>query len=234
MCTSEMAPRSFARATTSWSSFARASFVSTALLNSKRPVVVTVITAGFLGGSGFATGLGSGAGGGGAGFAATGGGGGAGLATGSGAGAGFSGSLAQLATRTASAARKRVADFTWSLLRFLVCHVAPNLITTDAADTSVFREKTDACVIKFRPQADGKFRQGNAADLARRGDAALVSRLRHERDRRARPARRARRPEAGPSPRALRHARGQQRLEPALCEVRADRGRRAGQVPPAR
>src|SRR5262247_3844023 len=118
MCTSEMAPRSFARATTSWSSFARASFVSTVLLNSKRPVEVNVITAGFLGGSGFATGWG--AGGGGAGLAATGGGGGAGWATGSGAGAGFSGSVVQLATpiatSAASAGRKRVAVFTWCLL----------------------------------------------------------------------------------------------------------------------
>jgi hypothetical protein len=82
-------------------------------------VEVTVITAGFFGGSGLATGLGSGAGGGGAGFA-TGGGGGAGFAAGSGAGAGFSGSLAQPARPSATArpsgTRNAVAVFTWSLL----------------------------------------------------------------------------------------------------------------------
>ena len=80
----------------------------------------------------------------------------------------------------------------------------------------------------------GSVRQRNAADQPRRGDAALVPRLRDERDRRARAARCARRPEAGASPRAVRDARGQQRLEPALREVRAHRRRGDGQVPPAR
>ena len=79
-----------------------------------------------------------------------------------------------------------------------------------------------------------QFRQRNAADLPRRGDAALVPRLRDERDRRPRAAGRPRRPETGAPPRAVRDARGQQRLEPALREVRAHRRRRDGQVPPAR
>ena len=68
----------------------------------------------------------------------------------------------------------------------------------------------------------------------RRGDAALVPRLRDERDRRARVARRARRPEAGAPARAVRDARAEQRLEPAVQEERAHRRRRDGQVPPAR
>jgi hypothetical protein len=75
---------------------------------------VTEVTAGFLGGSGFATGLGSGGFGAGVGVA-TGAGGGAGLATGSGAGAGFSGSLAQPASRKPNATSSAVAVFTWLL-----------------------------------------------------------------------------------------------------------------------
>ena len=57
------------------------------------------MTAGFFGGSGFATGLGSGAGVG----VATGAGGAVGFAAGSGAGAGFSGSLAQPASKKPNA-----------------------------------------------------------------------------------------------------------------------------------
>ena len=49
-----------------------------------------------------------------------------------------------------------------------------------------------------------------------------------------RAARRARRPEARASPRAVRHARARQRLEPRLQEVRARRRRRHRQIPPAR
>ena len=48
------------------------------------------------------------------------------------------------------------------------------------------------------------------------------------------PAGRARRPETGPPPGAFRDARVEQRLEPALREVRPHRRRGAGQVPPAR
>jgi hypothetical protein len=57
-----------------------------------------VITEGFFGAAGFATGAGAGAGAGGAGCATGAGGGGAGFATGAGGGAGFSGSLAHAAT----------------------------------------------------------------------------------------------------------------------------------------
>ena len=84
-----------------------------------------------------------------------------------------------------------------------------------------------------RPR-NGTVRQRNSADQPRRGDAALVSRLRHERDRGPRAPRRARRPEAGPPPGAVRDARGEQHLEPAVREVRAHCRRSAGQVPPAR
>ena len=72
------------------------------------------------------------------------------------------------------------------------------------------------------------------ADLDRDGDAQLVHGLRHERDRRARAARRARRPQAGAPPHPVRAARPQQRLEPAVPQVRAHRRRRDRQVPPAR
>ena len=77
-------------------------------------------------------------------------------------------------------------------------------------------------------------RERNLAHQPRRGDAAVVPRLRDERDRRPRPARCARRPEAGASARAVRDARAEQRLEPALQEERAHRRRRDRQVPPAR
>ena len=85
-----------------------------------------------------------------------------------------------------------------------------------------------------RKASHDPIRQGNAADQSRGGDAAFLPRLRDERDRRPRPPRCARRPEAGASPRPVRDARGQQRLEPALQEERADRRRRDGQIPPAR
>ncbi len=80
----------------------------------------------------------------------------------------------------------------------------------------------------------GSIRQRNPAGQPRRGDAPLLPRLRDERDRRAGAARCARRAEAGAPARAVRHARGQQRLEPALREVRPRRRRGARQVPPAR
>ncbi len=88
--------------------------------------------------------------------------------------------------------------------------------------------------VRVDPPRNGTVRQRNPADQPRRGDAALVSRLRHERDRGPRAPRRARRPEAGPPPGAVRDARGEQHLEPAVREVRAHRRRGAGQVPPAR
>ncbi len=83
-------------------------------------------------------------------------------------------------------------------------------------------------------RAHDPIRQGNAAHQPRRGDAAFVSRLRDERDRRPRPPRCARRPEAGPSPCAIRDERAEQRLEPAVQEVGPHRRRRHRQVPPAR
>src|SRR6185436_20164218 len=81
---------------------------------------------------------------------------------------------------------------------------------------------------------NGTLRQGNAPGQSRRGDAPVVPRLRDERDRGARAARCARRPEAGAPPGAVRDARVEQRLEPRLREMRARGGRGAGQVPPAR
>ena len=73
----------------------------------------------------------------------------------------------------------------------------------------------------------GAVRQRNPPGKPRSRDAAFLPRLRDERDRGARAAGRARRPEAGASARAVRDARGEQRLEPALREVRARRRRRA-------
>ena len=69
---------------------------------------------------------------------------------------------------------------------------------------------------------------------AREGDALLVPRLRDERDRRARAARRPRRAQAGPPARALRDARPRPAAEPRLPQVRLHRRRGDGQVPPAR
>ena len=69
---------------------------------------------------------------------------------------------------------------------------------------------------------------------AREGDALLVSRLRDERDRRARAARRPRRAQAGAPARALRDARPRPAAEPGVPEVRVHRRRGDGQVPPAR
>ena len=69
---------------------------------------------------------------------------------------------------------------------------------------------------------------------AREGDAHLVPRLRDERDRGPGAARRARRPQAGAPPRALRDARPRPAAEPAVPQVRLHRRRGDGQVPPAR
>jgi hypothetical protein len=68
----------------------------------------------------------------------------------------------------------------------------------------------------------------------RRRDAPVLPRLRHERDRGARAAGRARRPQAGASARAVRDARTRQRLQQAVQEVGARGRRRDRQVPPAR
>src|SRR6266446_4297855 len=115
----------------------------------------------------------------------------------------------------------------------------PNLSTRARPDTTLFRGKSEASHDKISPFPDALFRpfsgvrvdpprngtvrQRNPADQPRRGDAALVSRLRHERDRGPRAPRRARRPEAGPPPGAVRDARGEQHLEPAVREMRAHR-----------
>ena len=72
------------------------------------------------------------------------------------------------------------------------------------------------------------------ADHHRRGDAPLLPRLRHERDRGARAARCARRPEAGAAPHPLRDEGRRLRLDAAVPQVRAHRRRRDGQVSPAR
>ena len=78
------------------------------------------------------------------------------------------------------------------------------------------------------------FRPRYLDDHDRRGDAALVSRLRDERDRVARPARRARRAEAGASPHPLFDADERQCLEPRLSQIGAHRRRRDRQIPSAR
>ena len=72
------------------------------------------------------------------------------------------------------------------------------------------------------------------ADHHRRGDAALLPRLRHERDRGARAARCARRAEAGATAHPLRDEGRRLRFDAALPQVRAHRRRRDGQVSPAR
>src|SRR6185295_432310 len=58
-----------------------------------------------------------------------------------------------------------------SSLSFLVCRAAPNLIIAYTPNTSVFREKTDGCMIKRGGEADRKCRQGTAPDRARVADA---------------------------------------------------------------
>ncbi len=71
-------------------------------------------------------------------------------------------------------------------------------------------------------------------DPHRGRDAGELPRLRDERDRGARPARRPRRPQAGPPPDPLHDGRdGPQRHE-LLPQVRGDRRRGDGQVPPPR
>src|SRR6185503_5320630 len=87
-----------------------------------------------------------------------------------------------------------------------------------------FRRTTAAPSPTKQEPSNGTLRQGNDPGQSRRGDAPLVPRLRDERDRGARAARRARWPEAGASPGAVRNARVEQRLEPRLREVRARGG----------
>src|SRR5439155_17757216 len=67
------------------------------------------------------------------------------------------------------------------VLRFLGMPRAANLSTAKGAFTRLFSRENRCLRDKIQAFADGKFRQGNAADLPRRGDAALVSGLRHER-----------------------------------------------------
>ena len=68
----------------------------------------------------------------------------------------------------------------------------------------------------------------------RGGDPALLPRLRDVRHRRARAARRARRPEAGPPADPLVDARGGAAPRPPVPQVRGRRRRGAEEVPPAR
>ncbi len=70
--------------------------------------------------------------------------------------------------------------------------------------------------------------------LHHRRDEALLPRLRHERDRVARAARRARRPQARAPAHPVRHERAGRRLEQEIRQVRPRRRRGDGQVPPAR
>ena len=73
-------------------------------------------------------------------------------------------------------------------------------------------------------------RAGRAAD----GDAAVLHRLRDDRHRRARAARRTRRAQAGAPPGPLRDVRRRLPPRPRLLQVLARRRRRDGSVPPAR
>ena len=68
----------------------------------------------------------------------------------------------------------------------------------------------------------------------RRRDAAVVSRLRHERDHRARAARHPRRAEAGASAHSVRDVGDGAGVQPRLPQVRGHRRRSAGQLPSAR
>ena len=77
-------------------------------------------------------------------------------------------------------------------------------------------------------------RRQHRASRARGGDALGVSRLRHVGHRRARAARRARRPEAGPPPRPARDERAGPAAQPQARQVRPDRRRGDGQVPSPR
>ena len=70
--------------------------------------------------------------------------------------------------------------------------------------------------------------------LDHRGDEAQLSRLRHERDRVARAARCARRPEAGAPAHPLLDARERLHAGQAVREIGARRRRRDGQIPSAR
>ena len=86
-----------------------------------------------------------------------------------------------------------------------------------------------------RPRRQGSWRPDrHQAHLDHRRDEALLPRLRHERDRVARAARRARRPEARAPAHPVRHARAGPRPQQEIRQERP-RGRRGdGQVPPAR
>src|SRR5438034_167761 len=95
-----------------------------------------------------------------------------------------------------------------------------------------FHSLKGSAATQKKPRSHGSIRQGNAAGQPGRGDAPLLPRLRDERDRGARAAGRARRPEAGPPQGALRDVRDEQRVEPALREMRA-RGRRRPRLIPS-
>ena len=77
-------------------------------------------------------------------------------------------------------------------------------------------------------------RRPDRAARARAGDALELPRLRDERHRRPRPARRPRRAQAGAPPRPLGDARRRHAAEPAVQEVGVDRRRGHGALPPAR
>src|SRR5258708_37394761 len=85
-----------------------------------------------------------------------------------------------------------------------------------------------------KPRSHGSVRQGNSSRKPGRGDAPLLPRLRDERDRGARAAGREGRAEAGAPARALRDARGEQRLAPHLRDARPRERRGPRAIPSAR
>src|SRR5437762_2963857 len=95
-----------------------------------------------------------------------------------------------------------------------------------------FHSLKGSAATRKKPRSHGSIRQGNAAGQPGRGDAPLLPRLRDERDRGARAAGRARRAEAGAPQGALRDVRDEQRVEPALREMRARGRRRPRQIHP--
>ena len=85
-----------------------------------------------------------------------------------------------------------------------------------------------------RPDARRQRAERHPPHFHLRRDEALVPRVRDERHRLARAARRARRPEARASAHPLRHAAAGARLEQEAHEVVQGRGRHDGRLPPAR
>ena len=81
---------------------------------------------------------------------------------------------------------------------------------------------------------DGRHHGADPSSPDRGGAEERLPRLRDERDRQPRAAGRARRPQAGPPARAVHHERDGPLRGLRLPQVRGDRGRGDGQVPPPR